>query len=155
MSQFNARFHASWHSTPNARFLAKFRAQLIRVETVTGAEMDKPTSRPAGRCVIVHSSRLVAEDLRQLLLAEGASEVVMAKDRSSVTAQADAIAFVEGSHANLTDDGCVRAWRSMGTPVVALNGAPSSQIALDGIYKLEQPFRTEDVVDLLKSLKVF
>ena len=117
--------------------------------------MDRLTTRPRGRCIVVHSNRLVSEDLRQLLLSEGAQEVVLVTRLEDVTAQPDAIAFLEANAATLDQLAQVQSWIRLGTPVVAMDGEPALARTDAHIYTLAQPFRSEDVVEILHKASVF
>lgn len=117
--------------------------------------MDRLSAKPRGRCVIVHTNRLVAEDLRQLLLALGADTVDIATALEEVRPGLDAVVFVEGAATALHDTPKIAEWHAAGTPVVAMNGRRGTDGPVRGIHLLEQPFRSDDVVALLRDLKVF
>jgi hypothetical protein len=116
--------------------------------------MDKQVARPHRRCVVVHSSRLVAEDLRELLMSEGAHEVVTARDMVDIDRRAACVAFVEGGAACIVKTAQVRHWRRTGAAIVAMNGAVSGLEPMDSVYTLEQPFRSEDVIDILAKIRL-
>ncbi|MEJ6392128.1 hypothetical protein V8J82_02610 [Gymnodinialimonas sp. 2305UL16-5] len=117
--------------------------------------MDTLTSWTRERSVVVHPNLLVAEDLRQLLLSEGAASVVTAVDLDQIAAGSDAIAFIEGNVARLIELEAVQNWLQFGTPIVVLtDGSPQIDLP-PGIYSLEQPFRSEQVQALLQQKVVF
>ena len=117
--------------------------------------MDRLARKPRGRCVIVHSNRLIAEDLKQLLLAEGAHEVVISNRLADLSPGVDAVVFIEGDADAISNDPTVVAWLAFQTPVIAMNGSSDGNGPKPGIHRLEQPFRSEHVVALLRSLEVF
>lgn len=117
--------------------------------------MDRLTAWPHGRCIVVHSNRLVSEDLRQLLLAEGAGDILLASRIEDIAAQSDAIVFIEASASSLNDIAQVQTWMRLGTPIVAMNGEPTGSQPGGRVFTLAQPFRTEDVLEILHQAAVF
>ncbi|MBF9044324.1 hypothetical protein HKCCE4037_13355 [Rhodobacterales bacterium HKCCE4037] len=117
--------------------------------------MDRMVDKVRRRCVIIHSNRLIAEDLKQTLLAEGADEVVISSKLADVAAGVDAVVFIEGDAREIPTQPSVAAWLALETPVVALDGSNGEAEVQPGVHILEQPFRSEHVIALLRQLKVF
>lgn len=84
--------------------------------------MDRLTNGPRNRAIICHTDKLVAEDLRQLLLVAGATKVVVADDLADASVGLDGIAIVQGSALATLEAASVQAWLRVGTPVVVLDG---------------------------------
>ncbi|MEJ6389455.1 hypothetical protein [Gymnodinialimonas ulvae] len=117
--------------------------------------MDRLIDGPRSRAVVCHGNPLVGEDLRQLLLSEGAGEVLVIRSLDEVQIESDAIAFVEGSAKLLLQAVQIQGWLRRGTPVVAMNGCGGMASVPRGVHLLKQPFRSEDVQNLLTQVKVF
>lgn len=109
------------------------------------------------RFLVVHPDVLIAEDLRETILALRGATVDLRRDlpdRSVPGAFYD-MAIIGLPLAQLIDNAFVETLRLRRTVIVILNGATSLDAPeTHGFYSLAQPFRTEDVMRLLRQLAV-
>lgn len=108
----------------------------------------------AGICLIVSDSALMAEDLRELLIGEGATEVVVARSLAQAEGLAPSMVFLSEWTAEILASGIVTAWTREGAPVVLIGGTETARAAAEAARMpfLEQPFRSEDVLSLLRRI---
>ncbi|MEX3016146.1 hypothetical protein [Gymnodinialimonas hymeniacidonis] len=118
--------------------------------------VDPPTGRLDAPCIIVHSNVLVAEDLRDILMNAGAQDVVVYSDFAAIKEDVAALVIASGGLERTLRAERFDAWGRNGTPVVLLDvGQRSEDAAKFGLHVLEEPFRTEDVIELLTDLRIF
>ncbi|WP_224816394.1 hypothetical protein [Hasllibacter sp. MH4015] len=115
----------------------------------------EPTARPQGTCIIVHENVIVAEDLREALMAEGANNIVIGRDVSQLGAQSPMVAFIAGQVDQVIRLPEVMEWRGHGAQIVVMPGFVDDVELQDGIHILEQPFRSEQATGLIQKLKLF
>lgn len=108
-------------------------------------------------CLIIHSNPVVAQDLSEILCGVGISgdtfDTFGAVDRDRA-GHAKLVVAESGLDVLMTSDHA-SGWLDIGVPVILL-GAPGDRAVAppDGVYYLEQPFRTEDVLAMLHRLAV-
>lgn len=118
--------------------------------------MDTPRKAPDGPCIVVHRNLLVAEDLKDVLISAGASDVLSFAVLEDAEGYAAQLAIVEAAgYEDVYMHPSVTHWIAMGTPVVVLNGHTGEPDPSMGLYSLEQPFRSEDLNKILLKLSVF
>lgn len=96
---------------------------------------------------------LVAEDLRDILTDEGAEDIITAPSLSQVTAGAARVVFIAGARGKALATDQLRHWIDQATPVVFLDDICPEGPA--NVHALAEPFRTQDVTDLLRRLHIF
>lgn len=115
--------------------------------------MDDASGPLGHRFLVVTRQRIVAEDLRQMLLAWGASGVDVASGLSDAWDENYAAGFFAVPLPDLLGDGRVRNLHRSGTRIVVVNGhEPESAYNGTGLSVLEQPFRTQDVRSVLRRI---
>lgn len=127
--------------------------------------MPPELSRPSGvtphdvrdaPCLIIHSNVLVAEDLRDILVSVGAPDVVTAISLDQAPLRPARLVMVSGSLEMIKASAQASYWTEQAIPVVLLDSERQNDEAVQaGFHPLDEPFRTEDVTELLAKLKVF
>ncbi|WP_166486176.1 hypothetical protein [Jannaschia sp. CCS1] len=107
-------------------------------------------------CLIIHSSALVAEDLRDILESEGALEVLTAPDITQAPIAPARVVLVSGSLEKILDTPQAMYWRQHAIPVILVDSELQHVRATEaGFHTLNEPFRTEDVIHLLNKFNIF
>jgi len=106
-------------------------------------------------CVIVHKNPVVTEDLRELLTTCGATNIVILQDLNEAAGQGARLAIVEGDYDSVLRDPAVAGWIASGTPVLVLNDHLKQVEPKTDVHSIVQPFRSEDVTDILKKIAFF
>ncbi len=115
-----------------------------------------PPSAIRAPCLVIHANVLVAEDLRDILIAEGADEVIVVKTLAEAPLSPARIAFVSASANAVLASPHTTFWAGQGTPVVLLGGLQRSSVSREaGYHVMNEPFRTEDITALLRRLQIF
>lgn len=103
--------------------------------------------------LIVHDNAVVGEDMREALMDWGAIEVDVRCSLAETWGQDYAAAFFGLPIANIMHDHKVMRLSQCGTEIIVLNGdLPDSALAESGMHPLSQPFRGEDLIELLGRL---
>lgn len=115
--------------------------------------MDSPQPPDRRRYLVVTGNAVVAEDLRELLGGERQDDVQVFTSLQPSWSGGYAAAFFDVPLSQLTQNAAVQALSAAGTAVVVLNAfLPEAQFQGTGFQTLVQPFRTEDVINLLAKL---
>ena len=106
-------------------------------------------------CIVVHPSPLVAEDLRELLILAGASEVTVVTRLEDLQRLDARLALVAGDYTVIAASQAAEYWRQHKTPIVVLNGTTRSSPQTPGVFSIRQPFKSDDIVCVLRELSIF
>ena len=118
-----------------------------------GESMDSLASQKRRRFLTVTKNAVMGEDLRELLMSTGDAEADTHLDMSDEWGAGYAVAFFDTPPGAMVDDQRVRALSNAGTAIVVLAGNPPNGPEYDVPFQwLAQPFRTDDVIDLLRRI---
>ena len=112
--------------------------------------MKDATQKPGRRALIVTAKTLVADDLKDILLGKVFMAVDAVMDPIDMPDARYDVAFLDIPVARVLGDARLRAMQDGGTSIIILNGLSKDTIQRNaGILVLSQPFRTDDVHEIL------
>lgn len=114
--------------------------------------MNQPVKTSAAPCLVVHDSPFVAQDLSEILMSCGASEVQMVRKPSEVAIDSASVVIITNTAFASMPGEIVAQWRAGCVPIVVLDGLPLDEPCIRAV---QQPFRSEDIAATLRDMKVF
>ena len=107
-------------------------------------------------CIIIHPNVLVSEDLRDILISRGATEVLTATQISQAPLSPARLVMIAGKLETILATPQGLYWKEHGIPVILIEHDKDNEAAAEaGLHVLPEPFRDEDVVKTLERLQVF
>jgi hypothetical protein len=111
-----------------------------------------PDGPPDGTCLVIHRNSLIAQDLAEILRWAGWTGCkvsrIAAIGASPGRMPRIVVADMTFEAMAASDQG--RNWLAAGTPIVLLAGlVPRPRTDREGVFYLEEPFRTEDAARVL------
>ncbi|WP_341864092.1 hypothetical protein [Gymnodinialimonas sp. 57CJ19] len=120
------------------------------------APLGQPKTVASSACLIIHPNTLVAFDLRDILEAEGATEVLTFTELSQAPLEPARLVILSTAPGILETSTHGAFWKFSETPVIMLNSGRMQPIADPAwVHFMDEPFCTEDVTALLHGLQIF
>lgn len=101
---------------------------------------------------VVHTHRVIAEDLREILMGCGFQDVRIAARLDEVPTVGVAVAIVAARSKEIDEPPHLPVWVEQGVPTVILDGPPNLGASSPWIKHLSQPFQPADVTELIRKL---
>ena len=126
-----------------------------KVRDYIKSSMDKITRIPRRKFLVVTENVVVGEDLSELLALEFSATTDLRSHLRDAWGHGYAAAFFDIKPALLAEETRVRAMADEGTSIIVFDGEPGTVWFGDlQLIQLAQPFRSEDVIRLLRSIGV-
>jgi hypothetical protein len=120
--------------------------------TTSGQALDRRSPQDRHAAFIVHTTRLIAEDLRDILLSAGYAHVTLARTLADIPLSDAGLIVIDGTLADLAEPSRLEDLVKLDLPMLVLDGLGPIPPATTRIERVSTPFRSEEVIAALSRV---